>query len=332
MDMTARISSVVVALLFAAGLIAVALSAAPQEADSQTGTAVTGWLWSDTIGWISMNCANTSSCGTSNYSVTIDTSGMLNGYAWSDNIGWIQFGELSSFPTGSGTVAENARMSSAALIGWARACAGTVNGDCSTMSSRTDGWDGWIALSGTNFGPTLTEGTFGGYSWGDTNVGWISWSGAQYSAQTTYLPCAASQGYQCVSGNSVHTAANCTVTTDVCASHGTGWFCATDNNLCTPPPPPTPGLNGDGSSGSLSARPSLVKNGETAQLIWTIEDATSCSVTGNGDSWAGLSSPGGGNTSSPILQQTTYTLHCESDGGTLDETATINIIPSWQER
>ncbi len=326
--MITRISPAAVALLLAIGLIAFALSLSPQKAISQTGTAITGWLWSDTIGWISMNCSDTSSCGTSNYSVAINTDGTLTGYAWSDNVGWVRFGGLSSFPTGDGTTAANASLiGSGTLTGWARACAGTVGGDCSSMTSRSDGWDGWIALSDSGYGPTLSGGHITGYSWGSTNSGWILWD-----AYTTYQPCANTTGYQCVADNSVHTAASCEQVTDVCASHGMGWFCSNTNNLCTPPPPPQDGTHADGTSGELSIRPSLVQKGQTAKVHWNIENVTACTVTGNGDSWSGSSSPTGGYRSSPITQRQTYTLSCTGNGGTLIEKADVQIIPEWRER
>jgi hypothetical protein len=42
-------------------------------------------------GWVSLNCANTGTCGTSNYKVDVGSS-ELTGYAWgSDIVGWISF-------------------------------------------------------------------------------------------------------------------------------------------------------------------------------------------------------------------------------------------------
>ncbi len=54
-------------------------------------TSLFGWMWSENIGWVSMSCENTSSCGTTGYSVTNSGSGILEGYAWSENTGWISF-------------------------------------------------------------------------------------------------------------------------------------------------------------------------------------------------------------------------------------------------
>ena len=124
------------------------------------------------------------------YGVYADnTTGELSGYAWSDSIGWIKFGGLSSFPTGSGTTPQNAQLNSSnKLIGWARACAGTINGDCSTMDSRNDGWDGWISLTGISadgqypYGVSLNGTDFSGYAWGSDVVGWIDFTGVKLTA------------------------------------------------------------------------------------------------------------------------------------------------------
>ena len=52
---------------------------------------LTGYIWAENIGWISLSCENTSSCGTVDYGVTNDGSGNLSGYAWGENVGWINF-------------------------------------------------------------------------------------------------------------------------------------------------------------------------------------------------------------------------------------------------
>ena len=137
------------------------------------------------------------------YEVYADkTTGMFSGYAWSENIGWIKFGGLSAFPTGSGTTPQNAQLeyldysgsgvgaTQANIVGWARACAGTLNGDCSKMDSRSDGWDGWISLNGSSldgksgYGVSLKgDGvTLSGYAWGSDVIGWIDFTGVKLSA------------------------------------------------------------------------------------------------------------------------------------------------------
>lgn len=62
-----------------------------------TNSALTGYAYGENIGWISLNCSNTSSCGTNDYAVSNTSSGTLSGYAWSETVGWINFS-----PTGGG--------------------------------------------------------------------------------------------------------------------------------------------------------------------------------------------------------------------------------------
>ena len=50
-----------------------------------------GWMYGENIGWVSLSCENTASCGTVNYGVTNDGDGRLGGYAYSENVGWISF-------------------------------------------------------------------------------------------------------------------------------------------------------------------------------------------------------------------------------------------------
>lgn len=150
---------------------------------------VSGWAWSSNVGWISFNDTNGGSGG-GNYGVTADTGPgpikNLSGYAWSPNVGWISFnvGHVSGCPgtTGNIVCAPKMNLMTGEVSGWARVCAGTVNGDC-TGVSRTDGWDGWISLRGTNpnYGvmTTLTSPyDWSGWAWGGEVMGWISLRGS----------------------------------------------------------------------------------------------------------------------------------------------------------
>lgn len=141
-----------------------------------------GFAWSETIGWISLNCRNDNNCTTTDYKVTINADRSITGWGWSSNIGWIKFGGLSNFPNGGGTVAQNARVTGThpnlTWTGWARACAGTLNGNCDSMSNSlvAGGWDGWISLQGTNHSVSanMTTGmNNNSYAWGSDVVGWI---------------------------------------------------------------------------------------------------------------------------------------------------------------
>ena len=52
---------------------------------------LSGWMWGENIGWVSLSCSNTLSCATTAYGVTNDGSGNLAGYAWAENSGWLSF-------------------------------------------------------------------------------------------------------------------------------------------------------------------------------------------------------------------------------------------------
>lgn len=103
-------------------------------------------------------------------------------------------------------------------------------------------------------------------------------------------------------------------------------------NACLPPPAAT--------VQNFSVSPTLLQSGNRTTVAWGVQYAASCSVTGtNGDSWTGLT---GTHSSSPIKGQTIYTLHCQelsgaekSDGSPAvwtDQTATVNIVPAYQEQ
>lgn len=181
---------------FAISLIFVFAFSGSAFAAKKSDHVLHGYIWSDNIGWISLNCADTSTgCG-SDYKVVIDyTTGQLSGYGWSSNIGWISFNSSSV----SGCPAKNSYNNSCTptavlssgtygtppfpqILGWARAL------------SHNSSWDGWISLScyntngcGTNnYGVVLpndsanaitTDGSLTGYAWGSTVTGWLNFAG-----------------------------------------------------------------------------------------------------------------------------------------------------------
>ena len=55
---------------------------------------LTGYIWAENIGWVSLSCVNTDSCDKVFYGVNNDGEGNLSGYAWGENVGWINFAPL----------------------------------------------------------------------------------------------------------------------------------------------------------------------------------------------------------------------------------------------
>ncbi len=141
---------------------------------------VSGWAWSENIGWVKFN-------GT-NYGVNINpATGNFSGYAWSENIGWIDFAPAGPYPVFSGSPNYSACLDSP---GNGQACDGIGNykaGGWARALSYGSGWDGWIKLRGANYGVSVDKNTgkLSGYAWSDMVIGWISFSGSNYGAVTT---------------------------------------------------------------------------------------------------------------------------------------------------
>lgn len=74
---------------------------------------LSGWAWSDEIGWISLNCDATShggqnycNSGATEYKVEVDPlTGIFTGWAWNDVVGWISFNSSNHPGVGSSTYA-----------------------------------------------------------------------------------------------------------------------------------------------------------------------------------------------------------------------------------
>jgi hypothetical protein len=133
------------------------------KADSSDN--VSGWAWSENIGWISFN--NTTGGGATDYGVDVDSlSGVFSGYAWSENIGWISFNEAELVGCPVGTCQAKLASSTNEVSGWARAL------------NYGGGWDGWIRLRDTSYGVSWNSGNqeMEGWAWSDGVIGWISFN------------------------------------------------------------------------------------------------------------------------------------------------------------
>ena len=86
-----------------------------------TGSPVTGYAWSETIGWIDLSCRNSGTCGTNPFGLYVAQDGTVSGCAWSENVGWVSAsqGDLTGCPSGTCT----SSMIPTAWAGWLRALA-----------------------------------------------------------------------------------------------------------------------------------------------------------------------------------------------------------------
>jgi hypothetical protein len=270
---------------------------------AQAQTPLLGWAWSNTIGWISLHCANSpSTCSTVNYGLEKQVDGSITGHAWSENIGWIsaELPDVADCPVG---LCRPYVSSSGLATGWLRALG---NGG---------GWDGWIGLRDTWGGVEQDASGLTGFAWGSTVVGWVLFSAD--------APCALTAGTFC-SGNALrYRDMQCTETVLIadCGADG----CSPVTNQCVVPVPPMSVLPG---GEIIKASPKIAPYGGNSLVSWSVINATSCSIRGNGNSWTSVS---GANLTNPINESTTYTLTCLGPGGTLTGKVRITNPPRTRE-
>ncbi len=294
--------------LFVATIILLSTAVAYAASTFSAAVEMSGYAWSSNVGWISLNCSNDSSCGISNYKVSINPDYTLTGYAWSSNVGWIKFGGLSGMPSGSTQASLTSDHSK--LQGWVRACSATTNGACSgALNPDGGGWDGWISLncsnhscSSSNYAVSVGVGSLGSYAWGSEVVGWVSFGTAGFSQPCTpSLACNANNdGYSIVD--------------QWCEPSSTG-TCST-GEYCID----SVGCQVLDIAYTFKASRPVIRSGQTVTLDWSVNgtDVTSCQVTGNnGDIWSGLTdeAAGGAITSALVRQGNIYTLSCIPTGG-----------------
>lgn len=165
--------------------------ALPKTHHSSTDN-VSGWGWSDNIGWIGFNCTD-NNCTSTNYGVNVNWStGYFSGYAWSDNIGWINFAPSGTYPAAGPSYSACVDLpdittepcngiGSYNVAGWVRVQM------CITNPANCNGWEGWIKLgdssrkwwteaagSQVKINPDTKE--FEGWAWGSDVIGWISFN------------------------------------------------------------------------------------------------------------------------------------------------------------
>jgi hypothetical protein len=99
------------------------------------GGPLTGYVWSENAGWISLNCSNTSSCATVDYS-TYSTGNSLGGYAWGENVGWISWSCNNTSSCGTSAYGVSYNASTRTFAGFAYGeNVGWISMNCSDTSS-----------------------------------------------------------------------------------------------------------------------------------------------------------------------------------------------------
>ena len=138
---------------------------------------ISGWAWSDNIGYISHNCIDTEEATTCDsadydYGVNIDENGDFSGYAWSESVGWINYAPTETSPDGVVSPAKYNTVTGE-VSGWAR------------ILVFEDGGGGWIKMrgiadDGTPYGVSIDEqGYLSGFAYSD-DIGWIEYGLKDY--------------------------------------------------------------------------------------------------------------------------------------------------------
>ena len=100
---------------------------------------LTGYMWGENIGWISLSCQNTSSCGTVSYGVRNDGHGSLSGYAWAENVGWLNFAPSTSSTSIDTSTGEFSGYAWAENVGWVSlSCTNTGSCGAADYGIKTD--------------------------------------------------------------------------------------------------------------------------------------------------------------------------------------------------
>lgn len=120
----------------------------------------------------------------SEYGAEIDNdTGEFSGYAWSEHIGWISFNRADTGAPpespydGGGSFIAKVDFDTKEVSGWMRAISVCPPSSCDTDDNEA-GWDGWIKLRDSNYGVSwdMNAGSLGGWAWGSDVVGWVDFS------------------------------------------------------------------------------------------------------------------------------------------------------------
>jgi hypothetical protein len=150
--------------------------------------------------------------------------------------------------------------------------------------------------------------------------------------------------YQCSGEQIQYQDAGCN-TTNRTLCDGVTNDCVPGQQTCQPRPPVfNPGGGNGGTTGHLEAKPLVIRVASSTALYWNVSNVTSCTVSGNGDSWSGAAAGcannvcvntsatctliNGGCKSRAINTTVTYTLTCTPFAGATFSPESVKIVPS----
>jgi hypothetical protein len=121
---------------------------------------------------------------TGDYKVSVSSTGAITGWAWSDAVGWIKFGGLNTadMPSGGGTTKGNAtiNLGNGKITGWIKAVGMSASDGADgwislsgTMNPSPDPSPSPTSNGGWTMATTSTSANFTGVAWGSDVIGWL---------------------------------------------------------------------------------------------------------------------------------------------------------------
>jgi hypothetical protein len=319
-----------------------------------------GFAWSSTVGWISMNCAELNAtggywtsgatwCSTNNYSVVLDSvTGVTSGHAWSPNVGWISFdaadiaGQCPTSVYASVPATFSSTSGLAQIFGWARVLSGTGT---TGVSAGTDGCISFGSLASEwnlmyNFSASSITLPSGGVipahsfsdctaahplcAWGDTTLGWVSFSGVSIKLVASPAPVVTLTGH--LPGTSTYSSGPLTLPTAIGGSIYLKWVApsATDCYIEDVPMTmgPIPGYHAIPAIGGTYTT-ALPSNSGTTAITYVYTLSCVNGISAPGTSTLSITVP------PPALSPGTLVLRASAVTGSTYTPATTLPTPTW---
>lgn len=324
---------------------------------SEAGANAGGWS-----GWVSLSGAAQDG---SPYGVSV-SSPNLSGYGWSDELGWIDFSGVrfscangaNNYPAcnacasgftynGTSCVASCAPSTTS----WSVTSGSSGSGFSSRNRNRTtsicsgsydeiaSGESAVVQSTGANVGSVILSCTNGTIS--QSNRMCTRPAPPPTCSTLTATPSDITTGGSVSLSWSCQNAASCTAVANSDGFSTGGAVSGTDSSV-TPSitsGPATyaltcgastfnfPAVTVHSPSATISAAPSRVPTNSASTITWSSADVTSCAVSGPGLS----STSETGAQAVTVTKQSTYTITCQTAGSPVTDSVTVNVTPSFQE-
>jgi hypothetical protein len=265
---------------------------------------ITGWAWTQTVGWIELNCS-TDAAGCSSAAGVWglqSNAGAVTGYAWSDHVGWIR-----PATAGDGCPGNGATLTGSNFAGWFKVDKFASGEGCISLSGTSPTY-GANTNANATYDPAVSAG------WGDGVIGWAAFNAS--GGCTPTFSCSGNSSVNSCGGSTACGVVGCDGTTGQCRIGPSTNGCVSVGT----------DVRGPTASCANAAKTLLVRSGSSVSVYWNTQGVTTCTVSGGGQTSTGTT---GQTAITNVTNQTLVSLSCDS--GALTDQAVINIIPVFRE-